>query len=338
MIRVAHVLPHMAVGGRERIVADLCRSAPRHGVMPVIVTFDAATGAVVEPEAPVVSLDRRSATFARSLHETIAAERIDVVHAHGHVTAALLPSLAVPVVTTLHVALGSGWRWLPAITAGLRRSAAITAVSDDLARRFRWAGRPISVIAPGIDLARFAGVQRVGDGGFTLGIAARLHPVKRHGDLIAALRLLDRRGQRYRLLIAGDGPTGDAIREAGAGLDVTLLGAVDDVAGFLGRLDGFVLPSDHEGTPVALIEAMAAGLPIVASAVGGIPALVGDAGLLVPRRSPRALAEAIERLATSRDLRHRLGSAARQRVAGHGLDRQADAYRAVYRNVVPHRD
>lgn len=334
MIRVAHVLPSMAVGGRERIVSDLCRTAPRHGVEPTIVTFDPAEGAVVDATAPVVALDRRSAAFARSLRETIAAGGIDVVHAHGHVTAALLPALGVPVITTIHVALGAGWRWLPAIATGLRRSAAITAVSADLAHRFRWTRRAIDVVPPGIDITRFAAVERTDDGVFTLGIAARLHPIKRHRDLLAALRLLDRSGHRCRLLIAGEGPAEHAIRAASAGLDVTLLGSVADIPGFLQRIDGFVLPSDHEGTPVALIEAMAAGVPVIASAVGGVPALVGDAGLLVPRRHPRALAGVIERLAASPDLRHGLGDAARRRVADHGLDRQVAAYRAIYRRVL----
>ncbi|MDJ0278663.1 glycosyltransferase [Sphingomonas sp. 2R-10] len=330
MIRVAHLLPSMAVGGRERIVADLCRSSAEHGIAPLVITFDRADGVALDPHAPIVALDRSDRDFAKQMRSTIDARRIDVVHAQGHVSAALLPELDVPVVTTLHVALGKGWRWLPAIASGLRRSCAITAVSDDLARRFRWIRRPIEVIPPGIDLARFCGTQRATERPFTLGIAARLHPVKRHCDLLAALHLLQRRDRHCRLLIAGEGPAAARIRARSTGLDVTMLGAVADIPGYLRRLDAFVLPSDHEGTPVALIEAMASGLPVIASAVGGVPALVGAAGLLVPRRNPSRLADSIERLMDSTDLQRALGRAAQTRIGSYRSDAQARAYRTLY--------
>lgn len=334
MIRVAHLLPSMAVGGRERIVADLCRASTQYGIAPLVITFDPPDGATLDPHAPIVALNRRDRAFAARIQAIVAADRIDVVHAQGHISAALLPGVDVPVVTTLHVALGNGWRWLPAIASGLRRSRAIAAVSDDLARRFRWVRRPIDVIPPGVDLDRFAGMDRPTTRPFTLGIAARLHPVKRHCDLLAAVDLLKRRNRHCRLLIAGEGPTAAEIRTRSAGLDVTMLGAVTDIPGYLRRLDAFVLPSDHEGTPVALIEAMASGLPIIASAVGGIPALVGDAGLLVPRRNPIRLADAIERLMDSIDLQWTLGSAACKRVGRYDLSAQAQAYRTLYEVVL----
>lgn len=330
MIRVAHLLPNMAVGGRERIVADLCRTSAQYGIAPLVITFDPADGATLDPHAPIVALNRRNRDFAERLQAIVTAERVDVVHAQGHISAALLPRLNVPVVTTLHVALGNGWRWLPAIASGLRRSCAITAVSDDLARRFRWVRRPIDVIPSGVDIDRFTCTERSTARPFTLGIAARLHPVKRHCDLLAALHLLKRRNRHCRLLIAGEGPADAEIRARSAGLDVVMLGVVADIPGYLRQLDAFALPSDHEGTPVALIEAMASGLPIVASAVGGVPALVGEAGLLVPRRSPVRLADAIERLMDSIDLRRTLGSAARKRLGGYHLSAQAQAYRTLY--------
>lgn len=330
MIRVAHLLPNMAVGGRERIVADLCRTSAQYGIAPLVITFDPPDGVTLDPHAPIVALDRRDGDFAARVRATIAAERIDVVHAQGHISAALLPKLHVPVMTTLHVALGNGWRWLPAIASGLRRSHAISAVSDDLARRFRWVRRPIDVIPPGVDLDRFASTDCPAVRPFTLGIAARLHPVKRHCDLLAALHLLKRRDRHCRLLIAGEGPAAAEIRTRSAGLNVTMLGAVTDIPGYLRQLDAFVLPSDHEGTPVAVIEAMAGGLPIVASAVGGVPALVGQAGLLVPRRDPVRLPDAIARLMDSSDLRRTLGSAARKRAGKYDLSAQARAYRTLY--------
>jgi glycosyltransferase involved in cell wall biosynthesis len=330
MIRLAHVLPHMATGGRERIVSDLCLTAPGHDITPFVFTYDMQTGAEIPAHAPVIALDRNHHMFAKVIKEALAANQVDVVHAHGHIAAALLPSLPLPVVSTLHVALGSGWRWLPAVYRGLRRSQCLTAVSQDLATRFSWTARSIQVIPPGVDIRQLHPHARPTYEPFTLAIIARLHPIKRHLDLIAALHILAPQGIGCRLLIAGEGPMHDAIADAAGDLDITLLGHVADVSALLQKVDAIVLPSDHEGTPVALMEAMACGLPVVAAATGGIPALVGDSGLLIPRRSPEALAAAISRLASSPRLRQHLGKQARARILAFDLEAQASAYRRCY--------
>ncbi|MBV9842104.1 MAG: glycosyltransferase [Sphingomonadaceae bacterium] len=347
MIRVAHLVPSMAVGGRERIVADLCRTAAPHGIDPIVITYDPVPGsAELDPVAPIVALERRRRGFPATLVGTLQHRRIDLLHAQGHVAAALARHVtrAMPMVATLHIALGSGWRWLPAIARGLRAADAVTAVSGDLARQFGWiAGRRIATIPTGVDLARFAASTALRpDAPFTIGIAARLHPVKRHADAIAALRLVEKRGRRCRLLIAGEGPLHEEIARAGAGLDVRMLGPVADMASFYRRLDALLLPSDHEGTPAALLEAMACGLPCIATTVGGVPALATGAALLVPARDPVRLAEAIARLMVDASLRARLGTAAAARAADYSLAAQADAYAALYRDVLaarrPQRD
>jgi glycosyltransferase involved in cell wall biosynthesis len=336
LIRVAHLLPTMEIGGRERIVADLCRTAPGLGIDPVLITYDVATpgSTLIEaPGVPVIALDRRDPAFLDRVRAGLQRERIDVLHAQGHISAALVAGATgeVPVLATMHVALGSGWRWLLPIVRGLRKADGLTAVSDDLARRFgRLAGRPIDVIPTGVDLGRFTPAAREREPGepFTLGIAARLHPVKRHKDALAALRILERRGVRCRLLIAGQGPCRAEIEALAGGLDVEMLGAVSDMPAWLHRLDAFLLPSDHEGTPAALLEAMACGLPCIATRVGGMPALLGDTGILVPRRDPAALADAIAKLAG--DGGCDLGRRAVDRARLHGLDKQSERYAALY--------
>lgn len=336
MLRVAHLLPNMIAGGRERIVAQLCDNAAGMGIEPHLITYD--------PEAPgqrfslagvpVHAIDRQRVDFVRALGDMLQANRIDVLHAQGHVAAAIAAPVgrAVPMVVTLHAALGSGWRWAPAMARGLRAATAITAVSHDLAGRYRWlAGRPIATILPGIALPPPGPAQPARPvTPFTIGIAARLHPVKRHRDALAALAILGQQGVPCRLAFAGQGPMEAELRARSAGLDVRFDGHVDDMAAWFAGIDAFLLPSDHEGTPLALLEACAAGLPCIATRVGGIPAAVGDAALLVPRRDPPALAAAINRLVAAPELRAALSGAARARAEQLSLDQALAQYREVY--------
>jgi glycosyltransferase involved in cell wall biosynthesis len=335
VIRVAHLLPNMVTGGRERIVADLCRHSASIGVEPSLILYDPdAEGRRIDAGGvPQQALDRRRPDFVEALRMLLVRERIDVLHAQGHIAAALAAPVAdvVPVVTSLHVALGGGWRWAPAIARGLRASRVVTAVSADLARRFRWlAGREIAVVPPGIGLSVFRPVERSTNALFRLGIAARLHPVKRHRDAIEAVRRLSVRGVKVRLSIAGQGPLESDLRARASGLDVDFAGDVADMSTWLAGLDAFLLCSDHEGLPLALIEACASGLPCIATAVGGIPDAFGDAVLSVPRRRPDAIADAIERLATDSALYRVFARGGPDRAARFSVGQALGAYGACY--------
>jgi glycosyltransferase involved in cell wall biosynthesis len=332
MLRVAHLLPNMVTGGRERIVADLCAHATALGIEPHLVCYDpgaegrriATVGVAEHP------LDRRRPDFVKALGALIAAEGIDVLHCQGHVAAALAAPLAgtVRTVATLHIALGSGWRWAPAIAHGLRAAAKVTAVSADLARRYRLlAGHPIDVILPGVDLDRFAALPGPRPPRpFTIGIAARLHPVKRHRDALAAARLLAGHGFPVRLVLAGQGPIEADLRRQSAGLDIHFDGDVDDMRPWFRGLDAFLLPSAHEGTPLALLEACASGLPCIATDVGGIRATFAGATVLVPPGRPRAIADAILSLASDPNSSAALGRDAAVLAGRHSAVIMAEAY------------
>lgn len=179
------------------------------------------------------------------------------------------------------------------------------AVAENARETFGAPDDRVRVIYDGIDLTRWraaapADLSAVGVGSSdpVAATVARLHPQKGLEDLVAAAALL-RNEPSLHFVVVGDGPDHAALQRAIDSADLAdrlhLLGHRDDVAAVLARADVFVLPSRFEGLPSAIIEAMAAGLPVVATDVGGVRELVdhGRTGWLVPAASPVALADAI---------------------------------------------
>ena len=201
-------------------------------------------------------------------------------------------------------------------------------VSDDLQRWLRQVvGVPEAktlMIANGVDTERFSPHARTSRDEFVIGTVGRIQDVKNHSSLIDAfirLRdLLPDERHRLRLAIVGDGPLFGLIREKvrAAGLDdvVWLPGSRTDIAELMSGFDVFALPSIAEGTPVTILEAMACGLPVVASKVGGIPEVVEHqaTGLLVPPSDAAALAEALAVYVKDPQMAARHGAAGRLRV------------------------
>ena len=170
-------------------------------------------------------------------------------------------------------------------------------------------------------------------------MVGRLQAPKDPITLVRALGLMRRRD--YEGLLVGDGPERALVEEEiarlGIGSAVRLLGERTDVPELLAQADVFVLSTRSEGLPLSVLEAMAAGLPVIASNVGGIPELVVDgvSGVLVPPGDPGALAEAIERLLENPSLALRLGEAGRRRVAeSFDLEAVREAHLALYRRML----
>ena len=175
------------------------------------------------------------------------------------------------------------------------------------------------VLYNGIDTSRFAPqTQKANDDRVTIGCVGRLSKEKRHDILLEALSQIQT-SLRPSLVLVGDGPTRQnlesQIQDSDLANHVRLLGTCHDVPSLLKDFDIFVLASDTEGLPVALLEAMATGLPVIATRVGGVPELIADGvnGILVPPGGPQELAEAIDQLVRNPELRHRLGAAGRER-------------------------
>jgi glycosyltransferase involved in cell wall biosynthesis len=173
----------------------------------------------------------------------------------------------------------------------------------------------------------------VDDSTFVCLYVGRLEAVKGlHTLLNAVARLTESARRAMRVFLAGNGSERAALeslcRSQNLGETVTFLGERSDVPELLNMADAFVMTSRTEGLPMALIEAMAAGLPCIATAVGGIPAvLADDAGILVPPENPDVVAEALTRLAGDNLLRQRLAERALRKVqAQYGLEPVVSAY------------
>jgi glycosyltransferase involved in cell wall biosynthesis len=190
-------------------------------------------------------------------------------------------------------------------------------------------GRPMAFFEPVAAAERLARRNALGlaDDDVLCLTVARYEPRKGYRHLLAALRLLAGHPAGERLRFAAIGHSlGDGLRQmertvaaCGASGKLRLLGQRDDVREWLGAADIFVLPSESEGMPLCIMEAMGQGLPVVASAVSGIPEQLGDAGILLsdpnifPEATARELAHALAGLAADPAARSRLGQAARRR-------------------------
>jgi glycosyltransferase involved in cell wall biosynthesis len=176
---------------------------------------------------------------------------------------------------------------------------------------------------------------------FVVGWIGRMTGVKRTGDALLALRALRERGIPACLCLVGDGPERAALEEQAYGLGlarhVLSLGYQEDVARWYAAFDAFILPSANEGTPVTAIEALAAGRPVVATRVGGVPDVVrdGENGFLVEVGDVAALAERLARLADDPGLREHMGRAGRALIPDrYAVDRLVDDVDRLYRALL----
>jgi glycosyltransferase involved in cell wall biosynthesis len=280
--------------------------------------------------APAVLL--KAALLARRV------EAMGVAHVHAHwATHPALAAWTVRTLTGLPYSFTAHAHDLYVDRAMLRekvRDAAFVVTISEYNRRLleevcgRAARGKIHVIRCGVDLDEFTPAPRRPAAVPTFVCVASLRPYKGHAVLLDAVALLRARGVVLRVVLVGDGPLRADLQaqvaRLGIGDAVTLRGALphQEIPAVLAGATAVVLPSvtqsdgQMEGIPVALMEAMAAGVPVVSTRLSGIPELVrdGEGGLLVPERDPEALAGAMARLAADPELAARLAGGARRSV------------------------
>jgi len=194
-----------------------------------------------------------------------------------------------------------------------------------------------AVIMNGIDVDSFSGHPIKEGKDIVIGSVGRLSREKGHDVLIEAFAVAIVKCPDIHLLIVGDGKESSALGELaerlGVSGKVSFPGNTDDVRGFLKEMDIFVLPSRYESQGIAAMEAMSAGLPIIASNVGGIPGIITDnaEGLLVKPEDSHVLAIAIEELANDKALREKLASGGRIRAEkDFRVEKMLSAYETLY--------
>jgi sugar transferase (PEP-CTERM/EpsH1 system associated) len=354
---VAHVLTGLAVGGLEKVVLDLVRGREQSGFDACLLCLDRA--GVLEREfaaagVPVDVIGTRGSVPQRiwRLRRRMRAMKPDVVHTHNpqaHLHGTWAARLAgVPAI--VHTKHGRDQFPRP-VLAALGRIAtawasAFVAVSEDAARVAidleHVPPEKLLVFHNGIDVDRFsAGPPRGVPPSYRLVTVGRLFPIKDQAMLLRAVKLAADRIPEIRLDIVGDGPSRqdlEALRAA-LGLEsrVTFHGYREDVTSFLSAADAFVLSSISEGVSIALLEAMASGLPAIATDVGGNREVIvnGVTGLLTPAGSAEALADAIVRVESDPGLLERMGRASRQRVEEEfSLPGVVARYEALYRRCL----
>jgi glycosyltransferase involved in cell wall biosynthesis len=363
-LRVALMIEVDGPGGAEQMLLHLGGALRDrgHSVLPVLPSEgEGWLGArCMEAGMPPAYFTLRSPVDPMCLRGLVSLLRrngTDVVHSHEF-TMAVYGTAATRLLRTPHVITLHGGRYFEAkrrrrtsLRWACRRSRSVTvssAARDVYARSLGLAADSISVIPNGVpvrsgDGARVRSELRLRPDELLLVAIGNLYPVKGHAILLQALGQLAVRDPDcpWRVAIAGRGEEESALTalatDLGLGDRVHLLGYRPDVEDILTAADVFVMPSLSEGMPLALLEAMFASKPVVASEVGGIPEVVrhGREALLVAPGDPASLRQAIESVLSDARLREELGANAKRRAENrYTVSAMTDAYEDLYVRAV----
>lgn len=360
---VAHLIETDGPGGAERVVVELATSLQAAGAYNVVFLPANGEGWLAEQlrgsgvAIEYFRIDHAiSPSCVRTIASAIRRHKVDLAHSHEF-SLAMYGAWAARFAGVPHVVTMHGGRYYAqrlrrrlALRASLAITARTVAVSADLARamsRDLWMDPShLRVVVNGVrhvppDHVTLRAELGLSYDAHLLVAVGNLYPVKGHAHLIDAMALLSDRYPTLHLAICGRGGLADvlAARARAAGLEgrVHLLGLRSDVPAVLSAADVFVLPSLNEGLPLALLEAMFAGLPIVASRVGEVPRALGygDAGMLVPPGKPAAIAASLDMLLGDATYARMMAErAARRAHAEYDVSRMVEQYLRTYRALL----
>ncbi len=363
-IRVLWVIKGLGPGGAETLLANAAR-VHDHDEFEIECAYvvpykdhlaETLEGAGVRTHC--LSRSRHDLLWPARLRSLVASGRFDIVHAHSPVPAVAARFAALTVasdhrprlVSTEHNAWNTFHpltRWANRLSIG--RDDAIFAVSDETRRSMsaRAAGR-CTVVRHGIDIetvaanAAFRAAMRnelgISYDEFVIGTVANHRDQKDYPNLLRAAKLLQERDVPARVVAVGQGPLQTEIEamrdDLGLAGTVMFTGYRSDATRVMSAFDLFTLASKYEGLPVAVMEASALGLPIVATSVGGVADEFADDAILVPAGDPAALAAGWRSVIGSPDLRTDLAERARKRSLDFDVSVSVAAYESCYRRLV----
>ncbi len=371
---VMHVLYSFDVGGLENGVVNLINRLPedrfRHAVVALLHCAPAFCQRVQREGVEFISLHKPPGHAVRlypELYRLFRRMRPAIVHTRNLAALeALVPAALAGVRARVHGEHGwdsfdregrsAKYRLVRKLYSPLvgRYVALSRQIESYLIERVGVASDRVERICNGVDTARFfpaparvalSGCPLPMDGAVVVGTVGRLQAVKDQLTLVRAVAIACRRGAAdVRLVIAGDGPLRPEVeaevRACGIADLSWLAGERSDVPDVMRALDVFALPSRSEGISNTILEAMASGLPVVATDVGGSAELVvpGQTGELVPAEDPERMAEALMRYTADAALRKEHGAAARERVErGFSIDGMVARYAQLYDSLLPAR-
>ncbi len=372
-IRIAHLIYSPAIGGSEMVAVNICSNLDTSKFHPMVLFMYKAKGPLEEilSERGISShhLDR---SYARRLFGpfllalSLASLKIDVLHVH-HVPLLMAIKHAAKLAGIKGIVLTEHAKY--SISRSLKmqsecRKAAdylhgsFVSISDDLKAYFvnelGIDANKIIVIQNGVDSAKYCPGQRTEEllslippshRGPVIATVGRLAEAKDHENFLQALSLLKKDHHCPLLIIVGDGEMRGqiekSVKEKELLNEVVLVGSRSDVERILPGVDAFVISSKREGLPMALLEAMSAGLPVVSTSVGGIPEVIqnGMNGLMVPPENPEKLADALKKILIDREMAKKLGNEARNTVVrNYSMKIIAQTYSRVYSEIFTKRN
>jgi sugar transferase (PEP-CTERM/EpsH1 system associated) len=365
-IRVAYLMHRLRLGGLETVAVELANGLDPERFESSVVSFatpDPRQQNLHTARVRLVALHKpegNNPTLIYRLYRVLRDLRPHIVQTHNWgtllegVVAAKLAGVPI-VVHAEHGTIQGGWGRLVTQRFLWRTVQRVLCVSQAHRQRLvETVGFPyerLTLILNGVDVQAFpprpADKDTIrADLGLELdpiyiGTVGNLRPVKNQALLLQAAQQVCARYHNVRVVIIGEGPLrGQLVRTAealGIQKQVCLLGARAEISELLNALDIFVLPSLSEGLPMSVLEAMACGLPVVATDVGGIPEVVvhGQTGLLVSSQDVQQLAAALETLVQQPGLRLTLGHQGRARVVEHfSLQRMVHDYEGLYKSLM----
>ena len=351
----------LVAGGAETYAYNLARGLRNRGHRPIMCALDpggALEDEIKQANIPCVVMGRKQGIDLKlfwRLWRLFRAIRPDVVHTHhfnqlfyGGIGARLAGARVIHTEHSVELYRRRRFRFALRILSLLCDS--ITVVGNEGARVIAdivdTAPSRVKIVPGGIDCSQFHHSRSDARARLGIGsdekvavIVARLYPEKNHRVLLEAFSIVARKNDRARLLVVGDGIERHNIdlwvAELGLQSRVRVLGVRRDIPQLLAASDVFVLSSDREGLPIAVLEAMAAGLPVVATAVGDLPDLITDGatGRLVMPRDVSALAAALQDVLTNDVAARVIGDSGRKRVTEtYALSSLISRYEALYRS------